>query len=557
MKLIPIKKNSYLFTVIVSVILLLLVTLNRDFAYLNLGYDYVLQSTVTKSFVEGHGFSVPYANPEDIAEIHYKKVGLWPLGYSILHAPILVLTNYDIIFSYRIMSIITNIFLICTLLLILLQLAASHKKWFIPAIMVFWAFSYYPFKYIGVNDKMSIAFFLLSFWLTIKYFKVFDLISKKKAINLLILIGFTSFLPSFFRFAYYPISFVIPFTIIAFKYFKQKKLDFITLLPFAITAFLILTQMFLMNSYFGADAGSIDDVLPEKTKLIYWENLKSYDAIFLNAFVDDENMTKLTDQFLPFEIHKFFAFFISSLLIFIGIIIGLLKVYKTKKFSLNNNYLQFTFIAIFSSLTTVGFLLAISLWYPPFSLEGETFNRTWIWFTRYHALVLVFIQIFIFSFLFHAEIQFKKITKFLFVLVLLVSTAINGFYWLYHEKKFETYKPEGVLHDFVVVKSKLKSYGSTNKTIYLSTKVSTENEFRENDFAGHLLLQIDGVASLKDMSSLKASEDVICIIAVPTNKDHKLYALARSIVNDNQIIDSIYSEGLNKQLFILNLENNN
>lgn len=182
-----------------------------------------------------------------------------------------------------------------------------------------------------------------------------------------------------------------------------------------------------------------------------------------------------------------------------------------------------------SSLVSVLFLSAISFYYPPFPVSGETINRTWVLFTRYQILIEFTLLLFAFYVVFEKKNLFKKRVKMTFVLILTVSFGTNSFYWLSHEIKTMSYTPVGVIKDAEIVKKKIETING--KVIYLSTKIDAqENEFKENAFKCELLNSIYGLAPLAIIDKVSTSEKITCIITLPQSNKHRLYKKVSEIV---------------------------
>ena len=541
-----IEKNHKWLTFI-SVIVFLFFTTNHQFAYLNMGYDYFLQSISSISFVNGHGFSTPIINPNNVSNINYETNGLWPIGYSLIAVPFLLLTNNDAILTYRILFIISTSFmlLVSYRLMLLLKKEIDHRYFFIA--ILFWAVIYFPFKNIGVSDILSLSFFLLAL---IYFIKIINLYKEDKVKTIhLISLGIISFLPAFFRFAYYPICVVIPGTMF-FLFYHQKTLFKYSIITGITTAICILGQIIFMRVYFSGGS-NVGDVIPEKTQLFYFSNLWAYDAIFLNAFVDDAIISRLLGSGLSSN-HLSSLFFSLSLIISIIIIGGLLILIKKKikdKYDKLSPIYLIVLLGFISSIITILFLSFISIWYPSFALTGEQGIRTWVMFSRYHALPMYFFQLFLLMFLFANKTLTIKHLKKISGALLLLSMMINGYYWLIHEYKFQTYKPTDELADAKKVYDYLKDRKKENTTlIYVSTKRKTENEFIENNFSGMMALKSINTANYYALpNGIQEKKDIEYIVAI-SKGDTIINNNIKQLSKSEKIDTLFYSSSLNKNI---------
>lgn len=533
----------------ISILFFFFFTTNHQLVYLNMGYDYFLQSISSISFINGYGFSIPVVDPNDISTVSYVPNGLWPIGYSLISVPFLLLTGNDSILTYRILFIISTslLLLVSYRLFALLRNEIDHRYFFMA--ILFWAITYFPFKNIGVTDILSIAFFLLGLILLVRTTELYKM-NKVHTIHLVVL-GIFSFLPAFFRFGYYPICVVIPATMF-FLYFKQKTLLKYSIITGFTTAMCIVVQMLFMRLYFAA-GNNIGDVIPAKTQMFYFSNLLAYDAIFLNAFIDDSIISRLSPSFSQERQDTIFLCLsgIISMIIIVGLFLLVKKKMKKQFDSLSPLYL-ILLLGFIASITTVLFLSFISIWYPSFALAGETGIRTWVMFSRYHALPMYFFQFFIFILLFAKQPLTIKYLKPICATLLLFSAMINSYYWLIHEYKFQVYAPIEELADGNNVYSYLKNKNLKNENIvYLTTKRGTENEFVENNFSGFLMLKsINPINYYLLPNGIEETANIKCIIAASPSDTLIIRNIER--LSKTKKIDTIlYSSFLNKYVLYI------
>lgn len=521
-----------------SIIIFLILTTNHQLSYLNMGYDYFLQSLSAISLTEGHGFSIPIISDNNINNVVYERNGFWPIGYSLLAAPILYFTNNDAILTYRILFIISTTLLIIVSLKLFNKLKIYLYKKYIFITIGYWAINYFPFKNIGVSDIFSLTFFIYGTLLCIKLLNK-NIHSIK--ITHLIILGVVSFLPAFFRFAYYPICIIIPLFITYFS-FKNKPLLYKSFVISFTTIFLIASQIIFMKIYFSSGK-SIGDALNVKQQLFYFSNLKGYDAIFFNAFIDDSIISRL----IPLNNYPYLLFILSALIALV--VLGglwLIAKYLLKKLDKHSPLYIALFLLSAGSIATILFLSFISVWYPSFELTGEIQVRTWVSFSRYHALPLYFFQLIIFIAILSKKEISNKFIKLLSILIFVVSLGINGYYWLIHEYKFKLYQPSEEMADAQAVIDYLTKKGIQGNIKYINSKKNTENEFLENNFSGMLALK-----GIYQINFYKINPEIIhkstsnFIITVNPNNDSIIYHLNAWKVNFD--IDTInYSNYLNK-----------
>ena len=538
--------NRIIFNVILVLTLGLFfyTTLNHNLSYRIISIDYYSQNEFSKSLIEGHGISKGLIDENDLSQKKYLKESLWPPGYIILNSIFSKLTNLDYNKSYIIQKTFSDLFLLSIILYIFYKNRSHFNRWAVPFFIFFISFSSFYFKKVGLSDSISLGLLLLSLQLL---FTV-----KSKPLNL-IFFGALCFSPAIFRPAYYCLIFVAPFLYIVRGFLNDKRLEKRNLIPFITTFVLLMCQLSFMKFYFTSNINFLE-TLAYKDSRFFVENLASFDAIFLNAFIYDNDLLRLVNQFLPFI--KLDAFSIKFLLSTVFFLILIFPAILFVKYKIRNQPLNNIMILLFiSSVVSVLFLSAISFYYPPFPVAGETINRTWVLFTRYHILTEFTLLLFAFYVVFEKRNFFKKRVKMTFILMLTVSLGINSFYWLYHEIKTMSYTPVGVIKDAEIVKKKIETING--KVIYLPTKIDAqENEYGENAFKTELLNSIYGLAPLSTIDKLLTSQKITTIITLPKSNKHPLHEKVLEIIKNNQSEKILYSEGLKKDIYLVKLEPN-
>ena len=534
-------KGFFGFSLLLCLVLFFFTTINHNLSYRIISIDYYSQNEFSKSLIDGHGISKSLIDESDLSQKKYLKESLWPPGYIVVNAIFSKLTNLDFNKSYIVQKTFSDLFLLSIFLYIFYKNRSYFNRWAVPIFIFFLSFSGFYFKKVGLLDNISLGLFLLSLQLL---FTV-----KLKLLNLLFF-GVLCFAPAIFRPAYYCLIFVAPFLCVVRGVLNENRFEKRNLVPFITTFILLACQLGFMKFYFTSNINPIE-TLAYKDSRFFIENLATFDAIFLNAFIYDNDLLRLVNQFLPFiKLDEFFIKLFLSSVFFLTLIFPLILFLKYKiRNQLLNNIMILLFI---SSLVSVLFLSALSFYYPPFPVSGENINRTWVLFTRYHILTEFTLLLFAFYVVFEKRKFFKKRVKMTFVLMLTASLGTNSFYWLYHEVKTMSYSPTGVVKDAEMVKKKLNS--TTGKVIYLPTKIDAqENEFKENAFKCELLNSIYGLIPLATIDEPFTSERINCIITLPKSNKHPLHKKVSEIIKNNQSEKILYSEGLKKDIYLVKL----
>lgn len=546
MKVLDFFKNKIIYKSILTLSLGLFfyTTVNHNLSYRIISIDYYSQNEFSKSLIDGFGISKSLIDENDLSQKKYLKESLWPPGYIILNAIFSKITKLEYNKSYIIQKTFSDLFLLSIFLYIFYKNRSYFNRWAVPFFIFFISFSSFYFKKVGLLDNISLGLLLLSSQLL--------LIVKKKTLNLF-LFGALCFSPAVFRPAYYCLVFVAPFLYIFLGFLNDKRFENRNLIPFITTFVLIVCQLGFMKFYFTSNINPLETLAYQDTRF-FIENLATFDAIFLNAFIYDDHLLRLANQFLPFLITNEFAFkFLLSTFFFLALFYPTYRFIKNK---IQKNQLNNIMILLFiSSLVSVLFLSALSIYYPPFPVAGETFNRTWVMFTRYHILTELTFLLFAFYVVFEKNKFFKKRVKMTFILMITVSLGLNSFYWFYHEIKTMSYTPVGVIKDAEIVKKKIETING--KVIYLPTKIDAqENEYGENAFKSELLNSVYGLVPLATIDKLSTSEKITCIITLPRSNNHGLHKKASEIIKNNQSEKILYSEGLKKDIYLVKLEPN-
>ena len=519
-------------------------TVNHNLSYRIINVDYYIQNQYSKSLLGGHGISKSLMDESDLAQKKYLKESLWPPGYIVVNAIFSKLTNLDYNKSYIVQKTFSDLLLLSIFLYIFYKNRSYFNRWAVPFFIFFLSFSGFYFKKVGLLDNISLGLFLLSLQLL---FTV-----KLKLLNLLFF-GVLCFAPAIFRPAYYCLIFVAPFLCVVRGVLNENRFEKRNLVPFITTFILLACQLGFMKFYFTSNINPLE-TLAYKDSRFFIENLATFDAIFLNAFIYDDNLLRLANQFLPFiKLDEFFIKLFLSSVFFLTLIfpIVLFLKHKIHKKSWNNMMI----LLFLSSTFSIVFLSAISVYYPSFPVAGETFNRTWVMFTRYHILTEFTLLLFAFYVVFEKNKLFKIRFKMTFILMIAVSLGINSFYWLYHEIKTMSYTPVGVIKDAEIVNKKIETING--KVIYLPTKIDAqENEYSENAFKSELLNSIYGLVPLSTIDKLLTSQKITTIITLPKSNKHPLYERALEIIKNNKSEKILYSEGLKKDIYLVKLEPN-
>lgn len=546
------KYINYLYRpiLIFSIIFCLVLQVNRKLVYPNMGYDYMLKARTLNSFLKGNGFSVPFSSdPKDLSVVTHAKQGLWPQGYNFISLPILVLNDFDILKAYKIIDVLALFFLISVWIAILWILKKHFSKWIFPIIFMFWGSSFYPFKEIGVTDTISLAFISLSIFFLLR------LSNTKNNVITSIFIGLFSFLPCFFRFAYYPYIIIIPILCFILYFVTREKKYNYWWLAVITSMVLLLIQVVFQKFYFGY-VDIISEVVPNSTHLLHFKNLQLFDAVFLNSLVLDNLIYRvfaIPNGWLTYELFKE----LFTLSTFVAIIYFSLHYFYLKNIILSKNIVsilrnKFTFFLLILFLLGSANILIItllSLKYPSFAFSNEIV-RSYVMFPRYMAMTISFIQLSFISILFLKKDYIPVILKWIGRCLIAIAFCFNFSYWGYHEIKFKLYEhpvwKEAQNLTEIIEKEKYYPY-----TIIHTNKNNNQNY---NTFWG--LLSIKAYSKINYLnirkSRINSSKPLYALIEIPIKKGSYREELL-SFMSSYPLEFIQKNKTLNKEIYIIKL----
>ena len=265
------------------------------------------------------------------------------------------------------------------------------------------------------------------------------------------------------------------------------------------------------------------------SKQCFWENLKNYDAIFLNSLLSDqifyrtlaEDTLKVSSSMTLFKLLFPLSLFISILFfLVVGQYIVKSKLLKNKLKNLIKNPLGvFILILTGNSLGAVSFFTIMSLRYPSFSID-PTYISSWVSLPRYFMIFFVSVQVILFVLLFNKQVKINKFLKYITLSVIVIACFITFAFRLYHEKKFQCYKPEEVAADYFKLGEYIKN--STAQIVMVKT-IPEEYLYRYAMLNG---------ANITDFNSIKksayASKPVLLYLPVSINDSlNEFYTFAK------------------------------
>lgn len=269
-----------------GVIIIAFVTRLLLLLYFPLKYtDYYLINAAAENFINGHGLGFTKVYTADLSQFQFEGLRLWPPLVTLLTALLLKITGS-----------IQNTDLTISILLLLLLFVAIHilfqqLKLSVPLQMlgyIFLAVNPEIIKQPGHSDLAAATFCIGACAACI------NLLQRQQKQNIIIIAatGCLFFLPSAFRYQFYPISFMFPMLIIGSGIIlHEKKLQKTGKILFGFITFFIIIQELFLAVY--TKQPLTQSVAMDNTGL-YFTNLAFIYPVFLKTFV---NVSYLENQY--------------------------------------------------------------------------------------------------------------------------------------------------------------------------------------------------------------------------------------------------------------------
>ncbi|MGI8599015.1 MAG: hypothetical protein ACR2KB_07140, partial [Chitinophagaceae bacterium] len=249
---------------------LILAIISRSFLEYLL-FDFVndkqVQIATALNFLDGKGISLAYVEANNLSRIIYEKVGLWPPGFVLGIVPFIKM-GFSPIRASIIIEIFSIIILFSSFYLIF-KLLKKRIHYIIPILFfIFYGFSLHPFNFLFTTGLTALSFCLLAIYFLLRNLSRNDLLTCFG-------LGVASFLPSFFHFSYYPISFLLPILFLLYSLFidVSKRAPAISNVFICI---LLLAGQFYYQASLPSGINYLSGYYPVTTGFPYWENLKMF-----------------------------------------------------------------------------------------------------------------------------------------------------------------------------------------------------------------------------------------------------------------------------------------
>ena len=291
--------------------------------------DNYLQIHSFTNFINGKELSLNYVLHDDLSDIKYSLLNLWPFGFVCMVYPfykvlnsiegsiLLLNTFFIVLFYYSIYKIVIR----C------LNNLDEHLK---LTILLFFSVSIMPFRYMGTTDLWCLALLFFSVYLAIELIVVYELSQLRKLFYAGLIILSVSLMVTL-RYTYWLLAFSSPSLLLIYGLFISRKIKKFSILIFTLSILFSIIYVLIHYSYFGK-------INPTSLKIqngIQWSALKVFNPIIFNSLYRDSIVRSFFMRFFsdPFGIYLF-----QILAHLFGILVIIPMISLFKKFTLKLKY---------------------------------------------------------------------------------------------------------------------------------------------------------------------------------------------------------------------------
>ncbi|TWI82993.1 hypothetical protein IQ13_1099 [Lacibacter cauensis] len=373
--------------------------------------DYYMINAAAENLANGNGLGFQRSDPLDLSAIRFEGLRLWPPLPTILLSGIFKITG-DINFANTLLLILCLSLLFYFLRVLFSALDLSLRV----QILCFLIIGLNPeiIKQPGVSDLAAATFCIGS----CSY--AYSLVESqtKKKLPWLILYGGLLFLPSAFRYQYYPITILIPVLLFLIGHrYKKYTLKQQSLVLFIIEIISISIQEIFLYTY---TYQPLSQSISMDNYGVYIYNLYFVYPFFLKTFL---NFGYIENQFYTvFQITRnYYSLIVLALFVF-WILMLAKELYKTNDILIRKKY-----IYLLTSILLLPFLTLITLSLFLNSRSGDPGGWTYVTEGRYYIvtslLILAITAWFLKSKTTRPGYAFSKIAKKFFALILIYNLS--------------------------------------------------------------------------------------------------------------------------------------
>ncbi len=239
--------------------------------------DYMFINSAAENLIDGHGMGFIRSSPEDLSAFYFEGLRLWPPLVTATTAILLNITGSYLIADFLLMTILLLGF---TYILYSLCKEMGLTNDYIIYVFIVFALNPELIKRPGFSDLAASFFCIWALLLLIKQLKR----SKPITPISIFFISLVFFLPSAYRYQYYPVSLLFPICLlISSIYLKEKTLMKWSVISLLIVSLFICSQEYFLFVYSGQP---IDQAVAMDKTGFYLFNLQHVYPFFIKTFVN-------------------------------------------------------------------------------------------------------------------------------------------------------------------------------------------------------------------------------------------------------------------------------
>lgn len=380
--------------------------------------DYMLINSAAQNLIDGHGMGFIRSSPEDLSAFYFEGLRLWP--------PLVTLSTSLFIKISGSFELTDLLLLTVSLIGLMRALYLFCKEIGLGTRYIFYTFLVFALnpeliKRPGFSDVAAAFFCIWALLVLVKELKK----EKRTGIVKLLTISFLFFLPSAFRYQYYPVSLLFPlYMLFSSFYLKDKKLAIWSGLSFVLVTLFIFLQEYLLFVY---TSQPIDQSLAMDKKGLFLFNLQSFYPFIFKTFLNISYVENTWSSIL--NPVRYIYYTITAILLFAIVIFAtvfFLKTLRQQSKTVNQSKLKQSlgaFATLPFLLLPVAILVGLSVTHN--SRTGQAGGWTYVNEGRYYIVPSILLLLLTFWSVQQKWTIFSSITKRILISVFAVSIIYN------------------------------------------------------------------------------------------------------------------------------------
>jgi hypothetical protein len=395
------------------------------FCYYQLEHDRLVQAMAGKNLVEGHGLTIKQVHANNLSKEYYEPLVGWPPGYSVIIG-LTYLLVHDLDISCFIIDVILIILFFLSLCKLFKQL--TFPPYLISLLLLFNAslISFY------IIDATAADFLTLVIYVYICSLSI-TLFQNKNAVFNAWVLAVVNALPIWFRYVFFPVSFVTPVFVLWNGWHKKDKQ--VLKHGMIILAFAMLSTVMLL--YVQVPYSKTTSYIAVAERGIYWANLLKLYPFLFSAFLTLDFYLVQAGQLTGFSYEQLLQMLRWINIVLLSFVLIRFFYFSFKKgWLINSPWQAFVLIGGSIGLSTLAVITFMSLTHSGHFNLAQGFIWTYVSEERYFILTEFIISTIVIGWLFIDKahtFKIKGLLKFIFLLIAFIEIFHTGYFL---EKKF-------------------------------------------------------------------------------------------------------------------------